>query len=74
MTISEINLYAATEFTKEINFLANVVPAIQRFEEIENVPQIERIKAFPRYFGSRLSLNSSKVASNLKQFAIKINE
>lgn len=54
------------EFTKEIYFLSDIVPAIRDFEEIENFPQAERINnAFPQYFGSRLSLNSSKIFAKL---------
>lgn len=47
-------------FEKEIQFYSTIVPAIEHFEEMENVPQIERINDFARYYGSRLSLNPSK--------------
>lgn len=57
-----------TIFAKEIHFYSDIVPAIEKFEEIENVPQIERINAFAQCFGSRLSLNPSKVISSMKRW------
>lgn len=47
-------------FAKEIYFYSVIVPAFEYFEEIKNVPEIDRIDGFPRYFGSRFSLDPSK--------------
>lgn len=44
-------------FMKEINFYSEIIPAIEQFQEIVKIPKSERIDAFIRYFGSRLSLN-----------------
>lgn len=43
-------------FMKEINFYSDIIPAIEQFQEIVKIPKSERIDAFIRYFGSRLSL------------------
>lgn len=42
-------------FTNEIHFYTDILEALKRFEETANIPQNERIDAFARYFGSRLS-------------------
>lgn len=47
-------------FVKEINFYANIIPAVQYVEEKANVPQNERIDAFIQHFGARISLDPSK--------------
>lgn len=44
-------------FMKEIHFYSDIIPAIERYQEIVKVPESERIDAFIRYFGTRLSLN-----------------
>lgn len=44
-------------FMKEIHFYSEIIPAIERFQEIVNMPEHEKLDAFVRYFGSRLSLN-----------------
>lgn len=49
-----------SQFTKETHFYTDIVPVFKHFEELENIPQIDRIDAFLQYFGSRLSLNPSK--------------
>lgn len=46
-------------FVKEAHFYSDVVPAIELFEQIRNVPENERINAFIRCIGSRLSLDPS---------------
>lgn len=47
----------STFFMKEIHFYSDILEAIKQFQEITNIPKNERIDAFARYFGSRLSLN-----------------
>lgn len=49
------------QFLNEIYFYSNIIPAIKKFEEDSNIPHTERIDAFVQYFGSRLSLDSSKI-------------
>lgn len=49
------------QFSNEMHFYADILPAIQQFEQSKNIPENERIDAFVRYFGSRLSLNSSMI-------------
>lgn len=44
-------------FMKEIYFYSEIIPAIEQFQEIVNMPENEKIDAFVRYFGSRLSLH-----------------
>lgn len=69
-----LNERSTSDFTKEIQFYSVIVPAIQHFEKIENVPKIERIDAFPRYFGSRLSLNSSKSFSSSNKLLFNLEK
>lgn len=44
-------------FMKEMNFYSNIIPAIEQFQDIVKMPENEKIDAFIRYFGTRLSLN-----------------
>lgn len=50
----------ANQFSKEVHFYADIIPALEQSEKAANIPESERIDAFPRYFCSRLSLNSGK--------------
>lgn len=50
----------ALTFVKETHFYTDIIPAIQQFERDHNVPENEKIDAFFRCFGSRISLNPSK--------------
>lgn len=50
----------SVSFVKEAHFYSDVIPAMTHFEESLNVPEEERINAFIRCLGSRLSLNPSK--------------
>lgn len=47
-------------FLKEAHFYSDVIPAIEQFERDANVPEAERVNAFIRFFGCRLSLDTSK--------------
>ncbi|XP_055317996.1 uncharacterized protein LOC129576655 [Sitodiplosis mosellana] len=47
------------QFSNEMHFYSVIVPAIELFEQNANVPKTERIDAFVRYFGARLSLDSN---------------
>lgn len=58
MRKGQITARQSMQFINEINFYSNIVPAIKRFEESVNMPEKEKIDAFPRYFGSRLSLDA----------------
>lgn len=50
-------------FMKELKFYAEIVPAIELFQEIAKMPENEKIDAFVRHLSSRLSLNpNSKTA------------
>lgn len=51
-------------FAKEIYFFSVIVPAFEHFEEMKNVPEIDRIDGFPRYFGSRFSLDPNAEKPN----------
>lgn len=44
-------------FMNEIHFYSDIIPAIEQFQVIVNMPDNEKIDAFLRYFGSRMSLN-----------------
>ncbi|XP_055321212.1 uncharacterized protein LOC129577737 [Sitodiplosis mosellana] len=46
-------------FVKEVHFYANIIPAIQQFEQCTNVPEAERLNVFIQCLGSRISLNSN---------------
>lgn len=59
-------------FAKEIYFFSVIVPAFEHFERIKNVPEIDRIDGFPRYFGSRFSLDPSKLLNILELNFIKL--
>lgn len=56
----------------EIHFYSDIVPAIEQFEQNSNVPEIERIDAFVRYFGARLSMNPGEFFFHEKKNAYKI--
>ncbi|XP_055295161.1 uncharacterized protein LOC129564935 [Sitodiplosis mosellana] len=56
----------ALTFVKETHFYLDVIPAIEHFERISNVPECDRIDAFIRCFGSRISLNPGFVFLNAK--------
>lgn len=43
-------------FVKENRFYSEIIPAIKRFENDLNLPREERIDAFIRCIGSRISL------------------
>lgn len=49
------------QFWKEVHFYLDIIPAVQQFEEVANIPETERIDAFARHFGSRLSIDPGKV-------------
>ena len=44
-------------FTHEINFYSEIIPAMQKFQEMVKMPENEQIDVFLQYFGSRMSLN-----------------
>lgn len=46
-------------FVKEVHFYSDIIPAIESFEEIADVPENERIDTFIQCFGSRISLETS---------------
>ncbi|XP_031638919.1 uncharacterized protein LOC116351033 [Contarinia nasturtii] len=52
-----VNTYQSEQFLSEVHFYTDIIPAIKQFEESLNIPETERIEAFARYFGSRISLN-----------------
>lgn len=49
----------AWTFVKEVRFYTDIIPTIEQFEQDTNVPENERMDAFFRYFGSRISLDPS---------------
>lgn len=51
------------QFWNEVHFYSDIIPAIEKFEQSSNIPESDRIDAFVRYFGSRLSLNNGKNSS-----------
>lgn len=50
----------AITFVKENRFYSDIIPAIKYFEEISNVPDADRVDAFVKCFGSRISLDPGK--------------
>lgn len=48
-------------FVKEAHFYSDIIPAIEVFENISNVMESERVDAFIRCFGSRISLDSGNI-------------
>lgn len=56
----------ALTFVKEASFYSDIIPAIEEFECASNVPRKERIDAFIKCFGSRISLNPGKVITKFK--------
>lgn len=51
------------QFMNELHFYSDIIQAIEQFQAIVHMPNEERIDAFARYFGSRLSLNAdNKIA------------
>lgn len=50
----------SSQVFKEMHFYSDIIPAIEQFEQITNVPTTERIDAFVKCFGSRMSSNPSK--------------
>ncbi|XP_031633861.1 uncharacterized protein LOC116347425 [Contarinia nasturtii] len=47
----------AVTFVKEVRFYTDIIPALEQFEEIANVPLEERLDAFIPSLGWRFSLN-----------------
>lgn len=47
-------------FVKEAHFYSDIIPALEQFQEESKVPYADRIDAFIRCLGSRISLNTSK--------------
>lgn len=50
----------AKQFAKEVHFYSDIIPALEEFEKISNIPETERFDAFGRYFCSRFLLNPGK--------------
>lgn len=48
----------AITFVKEIRFYSDIIPAVQEFEILSNVPSEKRLDAFITHIGSRISLKS----------------
>lgn len=49
------------QFSNEMHFYEDIVPTIQQFEQVANVPESDRIDAIVQQYGSRLSLDSSNL-------------
>ncbi|XP_031633860.1 uncharacterized protein LOC116347423 [Contarinia nasturtii] len=49
----------AVTFVNEVRFYTDIIPALEQFEEIANVPLEERLDALIPCLGSRFSLNSN---------------
>lgn len=47
-------------FVKETRFYSDIIPALETFERERNVPETERLDAFIRCVGFRISLDPSK--------------
>lgn len=61
-------------FIKEANFYSIIIPALDHFQQVSNVPETKRIDAFIRYVGSRFSLDpSNNVEVNLTLHFISLN-
>lgn len=48
-------------FVKENHFYSDIIPALEIFQQSANVPKHERIDAFIKCPGSRISLDPSRV-------------
>lgn len=46
-------------FVKEARFYSDIIPALQQFEKLADVPEEERLDVFIEYVGSRISLDPS---------------
>lgn len=51
----------AISFVKEVRFYSDIIPAVEQFEQASNVPQDERLDAFIKCLGWRISLDPSKL-------------
>lgn len=57
MRSNPVSARQSQQFMNELYFYSDIVQAIEQFQGLVNVPENEKIDAFVRYFGSRLSLN-----------------
>lgn len=51
-------------FMKELHFYTEIIPAIEQFQRIVEMPENEKIDAFVRYLSSRLSINPNGRTAN----------
>lgn len=58
----------ALTFVKEAHFYSDIIPAIEEFECASNVPENEKIDAFIKCFGSRISLNPGEQWLNIYEY------
>lgn len=52
-------------FVKETQFYSKIIPALERFEDDSNITPSDRLDAFIKCIGSRISLDSGRVSSAL---------
>lgn len=58
MRSGAVSARKSVQFMNEVYFYSEIVQAIMQFQTIVNMPENEKIDAFVRYFGSRLSLDT----------------
>lgn len=56
----------AFTFVKETHFYSDIIPALEHFQRVSNVPETDRIDAFIRCLGSRISLDPSEYISTTR--------
>lgn len=49
-------------FVKETQFYSKIIPALERFEDDSNITPSDRLDAFIKCIGSRISLDSGRVS------------
>lgn len=59
MRAGAVSARKSQQFMNELHFYTDIIQAIEQFEVDVNMPENEKINAFARYYGSRLSLNSN---------------
>lgn len=57
----------ALTFVKEAHFYSDIIPAFEDFECACNVPESEKIDAFIKCFGSRISLIPGERLMNIHE-------
>lgn len=55
----------AVTFVKEVRFYTDIIDAIEKFEQISNIPSCERMDGLIKCLGSRISLDPGNFGRTL---------